>query len=108
MDKLNPDPRIGIVFYQNLKSRMASVPTNLQLTILTFGITRDIIGASEFQLQLPAPANVDSLQQHLRSTYPALDDLRSLRVAVNGAYATPQQALQQADEIALIPPVSGG
>ena len=45
---------------------------------------------------------------HLRAQYPVLGELTSFAVAVNNEYAGPEQQLREHDEIALIPPVSGG
>jgi molybdopterin synthase sulfur carrier subunit len=42
------------------------------------------------------------------TNYPALEKLRSLFIAVNQQYAEDNQSINETDEIALIPPVSGG
>lgn len=80
----------------------------MPLTVAFFGITRDIVGRSELQITEPAPATVAELLEQLRTTYPALRELRSCAVAVNNEYAEANQALSATDEIALIPPVAGG
>jgi molybdopterin synthase sulfur carrier subunit len=51
---------------------------------------------------------VKDLRDALLSLYPSLKDLNSLMIAVNNAYAEEDVTLSEADEIALIPPVSGG
>ncbi|MGB5370890.1 MAG: MoaD/ThiS family protein [Flavobacteriaceae bacterium] len=48
------------------------------------------------------------MRQSLKSTYPDLGRLSSIAVAVNSEYAKDDLVLQQGDEIAIIPPVSGG
>lgn len=78
------------------------------LTILTFGIARDIIGSSSTSVELPAHATVAYLITHLKEQHPALQKLSSFAIAVNGAYATAETILLPTDEIAIIPPVSGG
>ena len=55
----------------------------------------------------PLPATVGELETALREREPRLAASR-FRVAVNRAYARPGDALSPGDEIALIPPVSGG
>jgi molybdopterin synthase sulfur carrier subunit len=53
-------------------------------------------------------ATVGELREALMAQYPALQELRSLFIAVNQSYADDSQPLRPEDEIALIPPVSGG
>lgn len=77
--------------------------------ILLFGVTREIVGSDT--LKLPAggfPESVGALKQMLLRDYPALEEIASLKVAVNSAFATDDVALTSGDEVALIPPVSGG
>ncbi|MEM1319379.1 MAG: molybdopterin converting factor subunit 1 [Bacteroidota bacterium] len=80
----------------------------MEINILAFGIAKDILGSNQLQLQLPEAATVAQLKQLLLEKYPAFEDLRALAIAVNSAYADDQLPLQQQDEVALIPPVSGG
>lgn len=75
--------------------------------IKTFGITKDIVGARETIVDLEGDT-VGSLRKALRDRYPALSDIRSLMVAVNNNYAEDDLFIGESDEIALIPPVSGG
>lgn len=75
--------------------------------IKAFGITRDIVGSRETVFELEGNT-VGSLRQALRKHYPALDGIRSLMIAVNNAYAEDGLSIGESDEIALIPPVSGG
>lgn len=81
------------------------------MTVLLFGVTRDIVGTGS--LMIPATVakglkTVADLKKHLKKGYPGLDGLSSLAVAVNQAYASEGDPIQDTDEIALIPPVSGG
>lgn len=79
------------------------------MNILLFGITRDITGQSK--LTLPADAGVNTvkeLKNWLAKQYPAMQTLSSLAVAVNSEYAEDEDAIHAGQEIALIPPVSGG
>ncbi|TNE58258.1 MAG: molybdopterin converting factor subunit 1 [Bacteroidetes bacterium] len=80
----------------------------MKIQILTFGIARDITGADQIDMDLPEHASVDTLKNHLIENYPAMKRLRSLMVAVNAVYASPDTILTEKDEVALIPPVSGG
>lgn len=76
--------------------------------ILLFGITREIIGKHEISINSGNIAEVKDLLAQLKEAYPALAKLKSLLVAVNDEYAEESQELSEHDEIALIPPVSGG
>ena len=81
------------------------------MTILLFGITRDIVGSSSLLMadsETVHLGTVGELKEHLCSAYPELSKLSSLAVAVNNNYADENDPIENLDEIALIPPVSGG
>lgn len=78
------------------------------ISVLLFGIARDITGQSAVSLSLNQGASVGDLLGDLHRRYPALTEIRSLLVAVNGEYAEAEYILSNEDEIAIIPPVSGG
>lgn len=78
------------------------------LNVLLFGITRDLIGHAHVAVPLMEGARVADLMTHLTEQYPALANVKSILVAVNSEYAEPDTVLSPADEVALIPPVSGG
>ncbi|QMU27156.1 MoaD/ThiS family protein [Adhaeribacter radiodurans] len=80
----------------------------MQLKIRLFGITKDIIGQTWLSLDIPEASKVQDLLHNLQTTYPGLTKLHSVLVAVNDEYAKPEITLKPNDEIALIPPVSGG
>ncbi|MEX2235195.1 MAG: MoaD/ThiS family protein [Cyclobacteriaceae bacterium] len=75
--------------------------------IKAFGITKDILGARESVFELEGET-VGSLRRALKNRYPKLVEIKSLMIAVNSAYAEDNLPLGESDEIALIPPVSGG
>jgi len=77
------------------------------MKIKCFGIARDIVGSSELQLDSPV-STVLELRAALADTYPETKNLQHWMVAVNQSYADDTVALTATDEIALIPPVSGG
>ena len=80
----------------------------MKISVALFGIAREIVGQSSLELTTPAGQSAAGLLAELRAQYPALADLRSLAVAVNNEYAAGEVVLHERDEIALIPPVSGG
>jgi molybdopterin converting factor subunit 1 len=81
---------------------------NSSLSVLLFGITRDLTGQSTVTIPFQEEIRVEDLLNQLHERYPKLAGIRSLLVAVNGEYAEIDQLLGRNDEIALIPPVSGG
>lgn len=76
--------------------------------LLLFGITKDILGHSPFSFEIKGENTAGNLLHQLIEQYPRLRDLNSIAIAVNGNYSTAKTALNSSDEIALIPPVSGG
>ena len=81
------------------------------MNILLFGITRDIVGSSTLSMSQEDFENlktVGDLKDFLKQSYPKLNELSSLAIAVNNAYAEEEEQINVQDEIALIPPVSGG
>lgn len=75
--------------------------------VKAFGITKDILGGKEMVIEAPG-VTVGDLRAALNEKYPKLTGLRSLFIAVNNSYADETAAINEGDEIALIPPVSGG
>jgi len=80
----------------------------MKLTLLSFGIAKDITGQRFREWELPAGAKVADLRTQLARQYPVLNKLSALRIAVNNEYAAEDVTLNEGDEVALIPPVSGG
>jgi molybdopterin synthase sulfur carrier subunit len=73
-----------------------------------FGIARELVGDNRVSLEVPTDSSAADVLAILGERFPAMRELRSLALAVNDEYATADQRLQATDEIALIPPVSGG
>jgi len=80
----------------------------MRIQVLAFGIARDILRQSNHSIELPENANVQILKEKLISNYPDFEKLASLRIAVNCDYADDDHVLMPADEVVIIPPVSGG
>ncbi|WP_282056932.1 MoaD/ThiS family protein [Maribacter luteus] len=80
------------------------------MEIILFGITKDIVGKSSLDVStlIQKPRSVGELIGLLNDTYPEFRKLSSFAVAVNGEYASQEVDLKENDEIAIIPPVSGG
>ncbi len=80
----------------------------MKLKILCFGITRDIIGKFDYEIELAEGSSVADLKNTLKQQFPNFSKLNSLRIALNTEYAEDDKILNANDEIVLIPPVSGG
>ena len=78
------------------------------VTILVFGIARDITGGKSFEIEKAFPCTLHALQEAVLAEYPAFLDLNSLKIAVNAEYVPRETLLTGNEEFALIPPVSGG
>jgi molybdopterin synthase catalytic subunit len=74
-----------------------------------FAIQRELAGTRNVTLELPDGADVEAAWVALADRYPVLAPGRSsVRFARNGDYAEPTTTLSDGDEVAMIPPVSGG
>jgi molybdopterin synthase catalytic subunit len=83
----------------------------MRVHVIPFGVLKDWLGSSAAVVELPEGATVSALLDRLRATLPANAPehlLRGIAVSVNGEYARASQALQDGDEVGLLPPVSGG
>lgn len=80
----------------------------MHIKIHTFGIAREICGSAVLHLEVPENATAQQLKALLSDQYPRLGQLASFLLAVNEEYAEPDLPLQADDDIAVIPPVSGG
>ena len=80
----------------------------MEISILAFGIAKDIVGGKQLSFEVKEQSTVGELKVELLRTFPKFEKLQSLAIAVNSEYAQNDQQLQASDEIVLIPPVSGG
>jgi molybdopterin converting factor subunit 1 len=80
----------------------------MKVNLKLFGITREIFGTSEQAVNLDGKVSVREFLDSLKTKHTALADLSSILVAVNNEYAESDMILAENDEVALIPPVSGG
>jgi molybdopterin synthase catalytic subunit len=81
----------------------------MRVRVLFFGGLKDLAGKSDDLLDLPEGALVRDVLEHYLSEVPRMkESLASLAVAVNQEYAGAKTRLKPGDEVALLPPVSGG
>jgi molybdopterin converting factor subunit 1 len=80
----------------------------MTVRIRFFALGRELVGRSELAYTLEDGATLHNVIQRLKAEHPALERLPSCMLAINSDYADESQPLRDGDEIALIPPVSGG
>jgi molybdopterin synthase catalytic subunit len=82
---------------------------SIRVRVRLFAVQRELAGTREVALDLPDGADVEAAWAALVAVHPVLGPGRpSVRFARNGDYADPTTALADGDEVAMIPPVSGG
>ncbi len=81
----------------------------MRVTVRLFARLRDLAGTGELVRDVADPATVQTVWKSLVSDMPALSDYeRTMSVAVNADYARMSAAVHDGDEVAFLPPVSGG
>jgi molybdopterin synthase catalytic subunit len=81
----------------------------MRVRVLFFGVLKDLAGKSSDSLDLSDGASARDVLEHYASQLPRMkESLASLAVAVNQSYAGAETKLNDGDEVALLPPVSGG
>jgi len=81
----------------------------MRIHLLVFGVLREVMGNAAGPLELPPGATVADLVERCRALTPERPvPWSSIAVAVNREYAQAAHQLAEGDEVALLPPVSGG
>ncbi|KAI7842392.1 hypothetical protein COHA_004031 [Chlorella ohadii] len=83
----------------------------MQVRVLFFARSRELAGTSEASVTLEPGSTTTVLLQQLLQQYPQLEELRgSFVFSLNQEYLAPdeEQQLKGGDEVAVIPPISGG
>ncbi|MFN3975343.1 MAG: molybdopterin converting factor subunit 1 [Dehalococcoidia bacterium] len=81
----------------------------MRIRVRLFALYRERLGADALTLEVPEGGRVADVLHALTQRFPRLLPLvDNTRVAVNHEFAEPSQVLSEGDEVALIPPVSGG
>ena len=81
----------------------------MAIRIRFFASLRERAGTSELEHELERPVTVGELWEILRAKYPKIGDYGGrVAFAVNEEYVDSKMTLQDNDEVAFIPPVSGG
>jgi sulfur-carrier protein len=81
----------------------------MRITIRLFARLRDLAGSGTLTREVQDGASVETVWQGLAREFPAAAPLRaSIAAAVNADYAKFETAVAEGDEVAFLPPVSGG
>ncbi len=81
----------------------------MRVQVLFFGVLREITKTSSEALELPAGATLGSVFERYAADFPELERRRkSIMFARNQEFGTPETLLKDGDEVAFLPPVSGG
>jgi molybdopterin converting factor subunit 1 len=81
----------------------------MHVSVRLFARLREMAGASELRRTLPDGSNVRTVWDSLVGEFPGFDDYsRAVSCAVNEEYARMTTVLNDGDEVAFLPPVSGG
>jgi molybdopterin synthase sulfur carrier subunit len=79
----------------------------MKVNVLAFGIAKEIFGTNHVAVEFEGNTSED-LKSSLEQQFPHLKQLPTYLLAVNSEYAPGETELKPNDEIAIIPPVSGG
>ena len=80
----------------------------MQVRVLFFGILKDLAGRESDVLSLPEHATAGDVIEYYDNSPHLRGRLKSTAISVNQEYARPELPLKSGDEVALLPPVSGG
>ena len=81
----------------------------MNISVQLFAVAKDLTGCESLTLEVPDGVTVAHLREHLLTRFPALEPVAaSLQFAVDQEYANGTTPLFAGQEVAIIPPVSGG
>jgi molybdopterin converting factor subunit 1 len=81
----------------------------MRVTVRLFAKLRDVIGTGELLREVPEPATAHAVWNAMVAEWPALREYeKTMSVAVNAEYSRMTASVHDGDEVAFMPPVSGG
>ena len=80
----------------------------MRVSVRFFALYRERAGVSRKEVDLPEGTTPAELLASLQSEYPSLPAAFPVLIAVNSEYVSDEAILRDGDEVAFIPPVSGG
>ncbi len=82
---------------------------SVRIRVLFFGVLRDIVGVREDSIEVPEGGRLDAVFEYYATRFPRVREMSaSLVLALNQRFSEPGAPLSEGDEVAILPPVSGG
>jgi molybdopterin synthase sulfur carrier subunit len=77
------------------------------IRVKCFGVAKEIVNSDTLNVDNPT-LSVKELREEIHKSYPGFSSIKGFMIAVNQEYATDEMKISASDEVAIIPPVSGG
>jgi molybdopterin converting factor subunit 1 len=109
LERPEPAPLAAIPPWRYNPHVPAADTTPIRLNVLFFGRLKDTIGHAQESIEIAPDARIEDLFAQCVARYPGLaEHRRAIAVSRNREFAAWSTALQPGDEVAFLPPVSGG
>ena len=83
--------------------------STVKIAMVYLGQAREVAGTREEELVLQAPAKIEQAFSQAITAHPRLSELReTIKLLINGKWATQNAELKDGDRVTLLPPVGGG